>query len=97
MDINKILKDDDASSINEEQLGSLTKAAADLVAKQREIDACAAKLKELNAEARKISEKDIPELMDNLGVDKITLKDGHVITVADSVQCSIPATVRPGA
>ena len=92
--ISELLAQDETVEFTTEQMGALGQAANRLIAKQRQIEKQELLLKELKAEERKINQLEIPELMDNLGFEKITLSDGRVIAVKDSVQVAIPAPMR---
>ena len=95
--INELLKDDSPESFADEEMGTLGAAVNRLIDKQREIEDFEYKLKQLKAEERKMSQEEIPSLMDNLGFEKITLKDGRFVSVKDAVQASIPVDKRPAA
>jgi len=75
-------------------LGVLGMAAQRLVNKQDEIEKWEFALKELKRQERKINQEEIPELMENFGIEMIQLPDGRKIAVRDSVQIGIPAPVR---
>ncbi len=75
-------------------LGVLGKAAQRLVDKQDEIIEMEIELKGLKREERKINQEEVPELMENFGIESITLPDGRKIAVRDSIQIGIPAPVR---
>lgn len=96
MGIQDLLKSE-TIEVTTDQLGELGQYAAKLVKKQKEIAAAEEALKALRTEERHIAQEEIPTLMDNLGMDKITLNSGHVIAVKESVHCSIPAAKKPEA
>jgi len=83
--------------ITDEQMGSLGAAVQRLTNKQIEIESAEKALAQLKAEERKIGQEEVPELMDNLGFTKIVLSTGETVTVADAVQCGIPAPQREAA
>lgn len=58
---------------------------------ENEIEQVENRLKTLQAQAREISWKQIPELMDSLNMSKFTLKDGGEITVKEDLRVSLPA------
>lgn len=94
--ISDLLKDE-AQSFTDEEMGQLGAAANRLIAKQNEIADAEHQLKLLKAEERKINQEEIPSLMENLGFEKITLKDGRTLSVKEAVQCAIPAAKKPAA
>jgi len=47
-------------------------------------------LKEAEKEYNKISLLEIPEIMDSLGVEEITLKNGRKVSVKENLYCSVP-------
>ena len=75
-------------------MGVLATAANKLIAKQQQINDAEEALKKLKAEERVINQGEIPQLMNNLGIEKLTLTDGRVLAVKESVQISIPATIK---
>ena len=83
--------------VTDEQMGTLGSAVNALLAKQKEIQDVEIALKELKRHERMLNQDTIPQLMSNLGFEKITLSTGQQVTVKDSVQCAIPAIIRPEA
>lgn len=59
---------------------------------EKEIAEAEARLNVLQAQAREISWKQIPELMDSLNMSKFVLKDGGEITVKQDLRVSLPAS-----
>jgi len=91
--IGDLLKDD-TQSFTDNEMGQLGEAANRFIAKQNEIAEAEELLKRLKAEERKIGQEEIPSLMENLGFEKITLKDGRTLMVKEALQCAIPATKK---
>lgn len=83
--------------ITDSQMGELGAAAQRLVKQQEEILALEEAVKAAKAAERRISEEEIPELMDNLGFSKITLATGQTLQIKDTVHCSITAANKPRA
>jgi hypothetical protein len=54
-----------------------------------------AQLKEAKENQRRIAERDLPDAMEEIGVESFTLKDGRVVTVKLDYHASIPV-VRQG-
>lgn len=99
--MNKSILDDltrpEVREFDESQMGALGDAVNRLIAKQKEIEKAEEELRALKAEERTINQGEIPTMMEALGFDRITLKDGRMLTIKDSVQVAIPASKRPGA
>ena len=53
--------------------------------------------KTLTADIRRLSEEVIPEMLDELGLSKITTQDGYNISTTMDVSASIPVDQRPAA
>ena len=84
-------------AITDGQMGELGVAANRLLKQQEEIRAIEEALKIAKATERRISEIEIPEMMGNLGFETITLNTGQKVSVNDSIQCAIPAPMKPKA
>ena len=95
--LEELVAKDTATEFTDQQMGELGAAANRLIAKQQEIEAAEEQIKKLKTEERNISQKEIPDLMENLGFETITLTDGRKIAVKDSVQIAIPAPLRESA
>ena len=80
--------------VTDEQMGTLGSAVNALLAKQKEIQDAEIAMKELKRHERLLNQDTIPQLMSNLGFEKITLSTGQQVAVKDSVQCSIPAPAK---
>ena len=80
----------------DEQMGTLGKTVNKLLDYQKLIIQIEQQLKEAKQIERQINQGEIPQLMENLGFESVTV-DGKKISVKDSVQCSIPAPQRPNA
>ena len=93
MGIQDLLKDETAE-IDESLLGALGKAANKLLLAQALVLEQEEALKQCKAAERKINQEEIPELMENLGLEKFTLSSGQTISVKEAVQCAIPAPRR---
>ncbi len=96
-EIEELLTADAPKEVTDAQMGTLAKAVNRFLEKEKAVIDATEALKVLTAEWRKIGEMDIPELMDNLGWETITLKSGQKVAVKDAVQCAIPAAARPEA
>ncbi len=95
--IDELTAEEPTIKFTDEQMGELGKAANNLLDKQEEVKIAEIALKELKREERQINQQEIPQLMSNLGFESITLDDGRKITVKDSVQVAIPASIRDDA
>lgn len=58
---------------------------------EKQIEDTETLLKNLQAQAREISWKQLPELMDSLNMSKFMLKDGGEITVKEDLRVSLPS------
>lgn len=74
-----------------EQLASLVAAHADA---QEHVARCQAALADAQEVVRKIEMVDIPEIMDELSIEKFSMQDGTEIAVSEKIRCSIPAAKR---
>lgn len=54
-------------------------------------------LKETKDQLRQVSERDLPDAMDEAGVEEFTLKDGRKVTVKVDYYASIPKAHQPAA
>lgn len=76
--------------MSQDTLRELSALCAQLRDAENECEALSAKLKEREAQARRLVEDDIPSLMAELGVQKLVLGTGETITVALEVYAQIP-------
>lgn len=81
----------------DEQMGTLGAAVNELLTLQYDILMQENILKAMKAEERGISQGTIPQIMENLNFETITMMDGKKVSVKDSVQISIPANDKPSA
>lgn len=96
MGIQDLIKEE-PKEVDEQSLGALGLAANKLVKAQQNVEEMERQLREAKEEERRIAEKEIPDLMDNLGFESITLNTGQKLQLKESIQCSIPAAKRPPA
>lgn len=96
MGIQDLLKDEQPEAFTP-MMGVLADEINSLISVQNQIADAEAELQRLKREERDISEQKIPAIMDELNMDRITLKDGRTVQVKDMVQCSIPVEKKPGA
>jgi hypothetical protein len=80
----------------DEQMGTLGAMVNELLLVQSNIIEQEDRLKNMKAAERKINQVEIPQLMDSLGFESITV-DGRKVAVKDNVQISIPAALKPEA
>jgi len=78
-------------------LERITDLSQQLVAAIKEVEKADTALKQAKGRQRQLEENDLPELMRELGVTDIKLKDGSAVKVVDEVQCSITEANRPRA
>ena len=69
-----------------EELGALLQQHADFETAREQAETA---LKQLNERIRRITEDEIPALMDSLGMDKITTTDGWEVKVVDAYYAKI--------
>jgi len=62
-----------------------------------EVAKLAAQLAKAQTRLREIEEKEIPEIMDDIELEKFTTKAGLVIDIKENVRCSIPTAKRAAA
>lgn len=74
----------------QDSLRELTSLCQQLRNAEAELEDLDQKWKDKKEEVRRISEDDIPSLMTELGVSKIALESGEVITVKGEVEASLP-------
>lgn len=72
-------------------VNELTAAAQTLVQAERDTEAAEAALATAKERERTLREETLPGMMQELGVDKMTLIDGAEITVKQEVYASVPA------
>ena len=87
MEIN--LLDDVASSSNE--LGAVSELAERQLQLEDDIVALEDQLKQAKQDLKRVTEQDLPELMQSLNIKEFKLNDGTRITVNDIVSGSIPS------
>ena len=73
---------------------SVARAAAALVAAEEEVKRVEEELKEKKEAARLISEETIPGLMEEIGLQSMTLDSGQKITVKEDVFAAIPKSLE---
>lgn len=95
--LDALLDDEDSKELDASKLGTLARLCNEMTNKQDAIADAEEALKELKQQFRDFNEVAIPELMEQLGFEKITLTDGRQVAVSESIQCSIPAPQRNNA
>lgn len=78
-------------------VNELTEAAQALVAAERATEAADAALKAAKERERVMREETLPGMMQELGVEKMTLTDGNEITVKQEVYASVPEARKEAA
>lgn len=78
-------------------LERITELSQQLFTAMGEVVAATESLQQAKDRQRQLEENDLPELMRELGVTDIKLKDGSAVKVVDEVQCSITEANRPRA
>ena len=86
---------DDEQEITKSQLDSLSKLAKKQLKVQKDIIKANEKLKVMNAELVKLSEIDIPSMMNEVGLNLVRLKSGDTIEVKSEAYASISDKNRP--
>lgn len=82
LDLSKVLTDEELKSVPpEEKLERLGKLARQQLRVQVAIEELEKQLVEKKQELAKVSEMDIPDLMDELGIDEFRLSNGFKLTV----------------
>lgn len=86
-------EDAEQQEIGSEELGGMGRLS-ELVAVQimleETIESVSLRLQELNEQYELVRKDQIPALMDELNLTKLTTKDGHVLELKDVVNASIP-------
>lgn len=77
-----------------ERLNALVKEKAEADA---QVSECERALKQAQDRQRAISERDLPELMDELGLTSFETKSGLKVNVAEKIRVSVPAAKRDAA
>jgi hypothetical protein len=72
-------------------LAALSRLADDLADAEERVAQLEAKLKIAQAQVMDIAERQIPEVMDNLGVRSFTTQNGYKVEVQKKIRASIPA------
>ena len=80
---------DEEQEITKEQLASISKLAKMQLKLQKDIIKAGDKLKQLTAEFTKVSEVDIPSVMNEVGLNLLRLKSGDTIEVKSEAYASI--------
>jgi hypothetical protein len=75
-------------------MSQLSTLVDQMVEEQQRIDRLEQKLKEAKARKQKLAVENIPALMSQMGIDKVTTKSGATVTVAPMISASIPADNR---
>ncbi len=83
-------EDDVVKDASVEQLGQLGALVTEVGVKEAAIAEAAQRLKDLEREWRVLVEQDIPSIMDEIGMAKITMADGSNVAVDDFLYASIP-------
>lgn len=91
--------DFDYSGYKDDEVGgNLLAQLSGLAAEQKEAEAAVVRaeeeLKKAKARLRDVSEHKLPELMDEIGMEEFTTKDGIKIKVGEVIRASIPATTQ---
>jgi hypothetical protein len=76
--------------MQQDALRELTALCAQLRDAERDLSELDDAWKKKSATVRGLTEEDIPALMAELGVKKLTLESGETITVKADVECSLP-------
>lgn len=80
---------DEQENVSKEQLKSITTLAKKQLKLQKDIIKTSEKLKEQNKELTKISEVDIPSVMNEVGLNLLRLKSGDTLEVKTEAYASI--------
>lgn len=87
---NEMEADAQAMHPDDQALKDIATMAAQLEEKQAEVAEAEATLKELQKEERRLAEKDLPERLLEVGMEKFTLSDGTEISVKEDMKMSLP-------
>lgn len=88
---------EEVQPVDQEALKKLSKLATKQVKLEIEIRNLTEQLKELNKQHASLSEKDIPELMFEVGVESLKLTSGETIEIKHGIKATIPEKNKPGA
>jgi predicted DNA-binding protein (UPF0251 family) len=83
--------EDDEFAMTREQLEPLAQMVARMQSQQRAVEDLEAQLKEAKRVLRRIEELDIPTLMDEVGLEQVTMADGMKLSVKETLYASIAA------
>jgi hypothetical protein len=78
-------------------LDKLSQLARDQWEAEKAVRVKEQELKDAKAALRKIAEEEIPELMDELGVEEFTTSEGIAVTVKENIRASISKANEPAA
>lgn len=73
-----------------EDLARLSRLAVELRAAEEELAAREARLDATKREVERLSQREIPELMDKLGIEEFTLRGGGKVSVKEKASVSLP-------
>ena len=90
-------EDTENSNLDESSMGRVAKLANQQRDLEAEINQITEKLVEKQKELEQISENEIPDLFDELGLSEIKLADGRKVTVERGFAASITEKTRPEA
>lgn len=78
------------SELDDDALKGVSLLANKQLKLEKEIEEAETKLSEKRKELASISQVQLPDLFDSLGLEQLTLKDGSKVTVKKAVFCTIP-------
>lgn len=82
---------EDVAPASKQDLGALGALAQKLVDLEREIESDEEKLKQKKQDLKMLAEQDIPDMMQEIGVQRLELTDGSLIEIKNVIQASIPS------
>jgi hypothetical protein len=85
------------STFDPEELKTLRKLALAQVKAEHEVAAAEEALKQAKIALADIAEKQLPELMDSIGLESFTTEEGFKIEVKRTIRASVPVANRPKA
>lgn len=86
-----------ATKTMEESLGELSDLANKSADLSRELEAAEARVEEIKKQKAEIDTRQIPTIMDLIGLEKVTTTSGATVTVSSKIHASLPKDSRRAA